>query len=343
MKKKIRLATWLTINRACNLRCEWCYATMTGFNPKDTMTMAVVDASVKAMKDIGVESVILIGGEPTIHPHFLEIVRLIKAYGLNCYLVTNALRFADQSFLDRTIEAGVDSITISFKSPTRELFKKDTSMDMFEVQCQAVKNVGLSPIHSVMNVTACDTLLENLDGMIEIAKELKVSSFAIDTGKPIFLNDESYADGMGSPKRMVNFFIEANRKLKNSHLRFSLKVAIPFCLFPKAYLDEMLADGNVMSGCQMQSGNGLIVDPQGRIIPCNHICDKFLGVMGEEGVMDLESYWRYRNSEQVDKFFQIAASCQSKKCVECNYWTKCGGGCKLYWMHYQPKDLYQIN
>ena len=30
-------AGWLTINRACNIRCKWCYAQGTGFNKKDNV------------------------------------------------------------------------------------------------------------------------------------------------------------------------------------------------------------------------------------------------------------------------------------------------------------------
>ncbi len=337
--RKIRLATWLTINRECNLRCEWCYARMTGFSAADTMSIGTADASLKAMRDIGAESVILIGGEPTIHPNFLEIVRLARLHGLKCYLVTNAIPFIDEDLLLRTIEAGVESITISFKSPNRQLFVRDTGADLYESQCRAVENIVKSGVHNVLNVTACDTLLENLDGMIATAEMLQVRSFAIDTGKPIFLNDQSCASGMGSPKRMVKFFIEANRKLLESQLRFSLKISIPFCLFPKDDIEQMLSEGNVIAGCQMHSGNGLIIDPQGRIIPCNHICNKFLGHIGEDGVTGLESYFAYRNGPEVERFFEIAASCPTKRCVDCGFWEKCGGGCKLYWMHYQPGEL----
>ena len=39
-KCKLKLTTcWLNINRCCNLRCEWCYAKNTGFDPYSNISL----------------------------------------------------------------------------------------------------------------------------------------------------------------------------------------------------------------------------------------------------------------------------------------------------------------
>ena len=55
---------WLTLNRACNLNCHWCYAkNATKQNMAASNAIKVIDF----LPQIGVESIILIGGEPTVY------------------------------------------------------------------------------------------------------------------------------------------------------------------------------------------------------------------------------------------------------------------------------------
>ena len=37
--QSIMEGSWLNLNRACNLRCKWCYASGTGFSSKDDMSL----------------------------------------------------------------------------------------------------------------------------------------------------------------------------------------------------------------------------------------------------------------------------------------------------------------
>jgi len=331
------LTAWLTINRACNLRCVWCYAKMMGYN-KHTMTLAVAQAAINMMKDLGLKSVILIGGEPTVHPYFFEIIRMVREAGLEAYLVTNAIRVADNNFLKRTLDAGVTSITVSFKAANREMFKRDTGADFFNESVQAVRNIVESGVNHVVNITACENLMTHFDEMIETIKSTGTDKFSIDTGKPIFLNGQSCADGMANPREIADFFMSVYPKLERSGLRFSVKIAIPFCLFPRDFVDKMIADGNILTGCQMVSARGLIIDPLGRILPCNHVCDHFIGEIGKD-FKTAEEFRSFRRSPAMLDFYQTVSGHPDGLCSECAYWGMCGAGCKLYWMHYGASDM----
>jgi radical SAM protein with 4Fe4S-binding SPASM domain len=331
------LTAWLTINRACNLRCVWCYAKMTGYK-KDTMTLETAGKSIALMQDLGLKSAILIGGEPTVHPNFFEIIRMVREAGMEAYLVTNAIRLADKHFFEKTLKAGVTSITVSFKAANSEMFIRDTGVDMFKTQVQAVRNIVESSINHVVNITACENLMANFDEMIEAVKSTGTDKFSIDTGKPIFLNGKSSVKGMGSPKEMADFFMNVYPKLEKSDLRFSVKVAVPFCLFPIDFVDKMIEDGNILTGCQMTSARGLIVDPLGRLLPCNHICDNFIGKIGED-FSTAEELRAFRRSEPMLEFYQAVSGYPDVLYSECEYWEMCGAGCKLYWLHYGADDM----
>jgi radical SAM protein with 4Fe4S-binding SPASM domain len=331
------LSAWLTVNRACNLRCKWCYAKMTGFDSND-MTQKTANDCISLLKNVGLSSVILIGGEPTIHPHFFEIIHMIKDHEMEAYLVTNALRFADENFLKKTLNAGVSSITISFKASNENDFISDTGYNGFKQSIQAVKNIVKSGVNHVVNITACQNLINNFDEMIEAVKSTGTDKFSIDTGKPIFLNGKSCVDGMGTPNEMAEFFMDIYPKLEKSGLRYSLKVAVPFCLFPQEFVEKMIADGNILTGCQMIGNRGMIFDPQGKLLPCNHVCDLSIGKIGED-FSTANEYMQFRKRSDVNEFYTSVSTCPQDQCISCPYWIMCGAGCKLYWLHYNVEDM----
>src|SRR5450759_4920819 len=105
---------WLNIDRKCNLRCEWCYAKMTDYENHD-MTIETVKKCVALAAELGADSGVLIGGEPTLHADLFEIIRIVQLAGLRPCLVTNGIKFSEKEFLRKTIDAGLASITFSFK------------------------------------------------------------------------------------------------------------------------------------------------------------------------------------------------------------------------------------
>ncbi|MCR4279280.1 MAG: radical SAM protein [Candidatus Zambryskibacteria bacterium] len=332
------MTAWLTTNRSCNLRCNWCYAKMTNFDAKETMTLNVAERSIDFLRDLKLESVILIGGEPTVHPQFFRIVEKIIREGMKAYLVTNALRFSNRVFLKDAIGAGISAVTVSLKAVTAEDYKAFTGKDAFKRVRQAIHNLQDVGIPHVVNITACDSLVSNFDEVISFAKEIGIRMLSVDTGKPVVLEGNTHMDGMESPKRMAQFFMEIYPKLKQSGIRFSVKVAIPFCLFPRKFADMLIADGNTMTGCQMVSGRGIIIDPQGELVPCNHLCHLSLGGLGRD-FSSAKEYVALRKRKDVIEFYDSVNSMPHNNCTNCNYWSVCGAGCKLYWLHYGPSDL----
>ena len=89
----------LEITRACNLACPTCYADAGGHD-----FMAVDEARRRLdqffQDQRALDVLMLSGGEPTIHPHFLEILDLALSYPINRVLInTNGLRIAQSADL----------------------------------------------------------------------------------------------------------------------------------------------------------------------------------------------------------------------------------------------------
>ena len=113
-KERFLHTLWLNINRRCNLRCIWCYAKMEGYDNSD-MSIEIVKKYVILAAELGADSVVLIGGEPTMHPNFFKIIEIIKLAGLKVFLATNGIKFSDKEFLKKSIDADISSVAISFK------------------------------------------------------------------------------------------------------------------------------------------------------------------------------------------------------------------------------------
>ncbi|WP_428093131.1 radical SAM protein [Candidatus Pollutiaquabacter sp.] len=79
---------WLEITPKCNLTCVHRYADSTPFNPLESkMTFQDWVNVMKESYELGCRKIQFIGGEPTIHPEFLNLVKIAKKQ------VTSSLKF----------------------------------------------------------------------------------------------------------------------------------------------------------------------------------------------------------------------------------------------------------
>jgi hypothetical protein len=102
----------LESNYSCNRQCVHCYNRFRGIvKPLDQLTEEVD----QALEARNLETISILGGEPTLHVHLAEIVRYIKSKGLICQILTNGVILAKPAgdrLLDELIGAGLDRIVV---------------------------------------------------------------------------------------------------------------------------------------------------------------------------------------------------------------------------------------
>jgi hypothetical protein len=82
-----KYADWLEVNLLpeCNGSCAWCIE-QSGYHPTERAPWQVIaDVAVAT----GKQNIILLGGEPTIHPHFGDVVKRLSRADRNVYVTTN--------------------------------------------------------------------------------------------------------------------------------------------------------------------------------------------------------------------------------------------------------------
>jgi len=90
------LALRIETSNACNLRCIYCNGA-SGRKMHGEISFAAIKKAVAEAKDLGAESIIVIGGgEPTVYPHFISLIRYIHCKGLVPVVITNGLKLSLQ-------------------------------------------------------------------------------------------------------------------------------------------------------------------------------------------------------------------------------------------------------
>lgn len=97
------------ITKLCNIRCKFCYY-IDEENKKHTPFDSIERTFQWWKRDYQVDYTDITGGEPTVHPDIVEIVRCSNKYGIKPTIITNAQR---SEMFEPMIEAGLDDLLIS--------------------------------------------------------------------------------------------------------------------------------------------------------------------------------------------------------------------------------------
>lgn len=106
----------LELTNACNLNCVMCGRNAADFKP--TMFDMDVFRSLEPLMDI-VEEVTLMGwGEPTVHPHFIEMLKIINQHSARKYFCTNGMNLG--KIKQAIFDYNVDVFAVSLDGATDE-------------------------------------------------------------------------------------------------------------------------------------------------------------------------------------------------------------------------------
>lgn len=82
------LSMEIEFSRRCNFRCIYCYVSK-DLHFEDELSPEEIRDTIMQAKDLGAKKIIILGGEPTIYPQLLEMIRFIRKKGLEAEMFTN--------------------------------------------------------------------------------------------------------------------------------------------------------------------------------------------------------------------------------------------------------------
>jgi cyclic pyranopterin phosphate synthase len=140
----------ISLTDACNLRCVYCMPEHMQFRPRhELMSDEEILFLVKVGASLGVDKIRLTGGEPTIRPGVVELVRQMAAIpGIrDVAMTTNALLL--EELAQPLADAGLKRVNISIDTIDPERFKRITRWgDVDDVWrgIAAAESAGLLPV-----------------------------------------------------------------------------------------------------------------------------------------------------------------------------------------------------
>jgi uncharacterized radical SAM superfamily Fe-S cluster-containing enzyme len=144
----------IEVNDACNLTCPVCFAE-SGQARTEQKSLAQIDAMLETLVESeGFPDLVQIsGGEPTIHPDIVEILKLAKSKPIrHVMLNTNGIRIArDKAFVAElaALKPGFE-VYLQFDSMQREALENIRGADLRKVREQALANLEEAGISTTL-------------------------------------------------------------------------------------------------------------------------------------------------------------------------------------------------
>ena len=118
-------AFYLYMSSSCNLRCRHCWITPKFSadgkpDPGDVVDLDALREAVREGKTLGLSGAKLTGGEPMLHPRFMEIADMLSAEGLSLNMETNGTLLTAETARHLKEKTRVSFISISLDGPDAE-------------------------------------------------------------------------------------------------------------------------------------------------------------------------------------------------------------------------------
>jgi MoaA/NifB/PqqE/SkfB family radical SAM enzyme len=248
------MVTW-QLTRDCNLAClHCCTESAPGKALPHELSREKALSLCAEIVAAGVPYAMIVGGEPTLVPHFAEVCRALSDGGVLLKVETNGMAF-DPAALKGL---GVRSVQISVDGATQETFaaqRPGVSLARVLESCRAVRAAGLP-----LEITFAPTRLNIAEAEAVIALAVEAGAFRFNTGKLMRL---------GTAAKLWDR-LEPSAAQYASFLAMldACRAPIELCYRPFSLEEELTGRGREPSGT-------LLILPDGRVkvtAPLPYLC-----------------------------------------------------------------------
>ena len=108
----------VTTNLTCNPICGFC-ASRAATDDSALFSAEAVSTRISEALDRGAQTIVLTGGEPTLHVQLPSFIRAVESAGQTALLLSNGLALADPVRLERLMQAGLRRRACDLRSNPR--------------------------------------------------------------------------------------------------------------------------------------------------------------------------------------------------------------------------------
>ena len=140
----------IDLTNRCDMRCPVCFANANAMGYVTEPSLEQLRSMLQTLRQrrpVPCKVVQFTGGEPTIHPNFIESLKMAKEMGFGqIQIATNGKNLSDLYFARRCREAGLHSLYLQFDGVTPDVYKKTRGEDCLTTKLQTIevcRKVGL--------------------------------------------------------------------------------------------------------------------------------------------------------------------------------------------------------
>ena len=158
------------LTNRCNLTCPVCFANANAagylYEP-DFETVRKMLQALRDQKPSPCRIVQFSGGEPTIYPRFLDVLRMAREMGFShLQAATNGIKFTSLEFAEQCKEAGLHTLYLQFDGVCDDVYKRTRGESLWEKKLRCIENVRKAGLKIVYVPTIVKGLNEHQIGDI---------------------------------------------------------------------------------------------------------------------------------------------------------------------------------
>lgn len=221
---KMTERTRLFTGYACNIRCKFCFYR----DMKHEDIRSKIRQQMLWGHDYGIKDWDISGGEPSILLYWFDIIRDLKAMNFrNIACITNGYKFADNDFLMKSVDLGLNELLFSLHGPNEEVHDGMTGVEgSFKKICKAIANSILADIKMRINVVVTKDNYKELPRIAEFAKTIEPVAFNF-----LPFRIEKNADAFNTVRYTdIAPYVKAAIDILNDDCKIAIRY-VPFCVF----------------------------------------------------------------------------------------------------------------
>jgi len=317
--QKVDITTlFLIVTDTCNLRCTYCYENLEAHSKRRTINYEDIVRAVDYFLEIASAKepkIFFYGGEPMLAwrnvRRCIEYVRSRYGQNVSMQVTTNGTIKTDELFeVCRQYNVGV-AVSIDGPAAITNITRpgKGVGLNVFESAVGLLRKLREAKIDYAALCTIPRFSAEHLDEIVNffIAEDVRNLTFNLELKQAgvATVEDREYWDQLGSKvasayHRLLEHGIVESRTWR--------------------YIAGLTDSTFTISECDAGYGSQIVVNPDGRIGPC-------------QGFLSRDDYWcpmesgRDVRSLPLWQMFTEASTINMRECLECPVVGTCGGGC----------------
>lgn len=256
-----------------------------------------------------------------------------REHPITTAIATNGVLLKNMDLCKALIDNGLGYIDVSMKGKDSQEWQEMTGFDGSEAQRQAICNLASLPIDFTCSMVVTPENVHSVCETVQIARHNGAKQFSF-----TFLIDNNGTCEPGDtylqkndPIKLIDDFLSQANRLSAICDDWWIEYSFPMCVYTKEQIKQLR--GRLATPCQVHLQNAVIFSTKMELLPCDMYFDQPLGQYGK----DFSSYKEFLSLTKSDRYLTTMSKIRklpSPKCISCEYYDRCRGGCPVQWKNY---------